>query len=49
MKLSSYIAKRTVYAIFTLIGLSILVFTLARVLPRDPARMAAGPRAIRGV
>jgi len=28
-----------------LIGLSILVFVLARVLPGDPARMAAGPRA----
>ena len=28
-----------------MIGLSILVFVLARVLPGDPARMAAGPRA----
>ncbi|NIQ32447.1 MAG: ABC transporter permease subunit [Nitrososphaeria archaeon] len=45
MKLSSYIAKRTVYVIFTLIGLSVLVFVIARVLPGDPARMAAGPRA----
>jgi len=45
MKLSTYIAKRTVYVVFTLIGLSVLVFTLARVLPGDPARMAAGPRA----
>ena len=45
MKLSSYIAKRTVYVIFTLIGLSVLVFLIARVLPGDPARMAAGPRA----
>jgi len=45
MKLSSYIARRIVYVIFTLIGLSILVFVIARVLPGDPARMAAGPRA----
>lgn len=45
MRLSTYVAKRTVYVIFTLIGLSILVFVLARVLPGDPARMAAGPRA----
>ena len=28
-----------------MIGLSVLVFVLARVLPGDPARMAAGPRA----
>ena len=45
MRLSTYILKRTTYIVFTLIGLSILVFVLARVLPGDPARMAAGPRA----
>ncbi|HIH98296.1 MAG TPA: ABC transporter permease [Thermoplasmata archaeon] len=45
MKLSTYVIKRAGYAIFTLIGLSIFVFVLARVLPGDPARMAAGPRA----
>jgi len=45
MKLSTYIAKRTFYVIFSLIGLSLLVFILARVLPGDPARMAAGERA----
>ena len=45
MKMSTYIVKRTAYAVFTLLGLSVLVFTLARVLPGDPALMAAGPRA----
>ncbi len=45
MRLSTYLLKRTAYVIFTLIGLSVLVFVLARVLPGDPARMAAGPRA----
>lgn len=45
MRLSTYILKRSAYVIFSLIGLSILVFVLARVLPGDPARMAAGPRA----
>lgn len=45
MKLSTFIIKRTGYVVFSLIGLSILVFTLARVLPGDPARMAAGERA----
>lgn len=45
MRLSTYIAKRTFYIVFSLVGLSLLVFVLARVLPGDPARMAAGERA----
>lgn len=45
MKLSSYIAMRSAYIIFSLFGLSVLVFVLARVLPGDPARLALGPRA----
>lgn len=45
MKLSSYVAKRTAYVILTLIGLSILVFVLARVMPGDPARLIAGRNA----
>jgi peptide/nickel transport system permease protein len=45
LKLSTYILRRAIYSIFTLLGLSIIVFTLARVLPGDPARMAAGSRA----
>lgn len=40
-----YIGKRLMYAIPTLFGLSILIFFLSRVLPGDPARMAAGPNA----
>jgi peptide/nickel transport system permease protein len=49
MRLSTYILKRTGFIVFSLIGLSILVFVLARVLPGDPARMAAGPRASEAV
>ena len=45
MKLSTYMARRIGFIVFSLIGLSILVFTMSRVLPGDPARMAAGPRA----
>jgi len=45
MKLSTYVARRTIYVIFTIIGLSIFVFILARVLPGDPARMMAGSTA----
>jgi peptide/nickel transport system permease protein len=45
MRLSVYMLRRTFLVIFSLIGLSILVFVLARVLPGDPARMMAGPDA----
>ncbi len=37
-----FIIKRLILIGFTLLGLSILIFVLARVLPGDPARMAAG-------
>jgi len=37
--------RRLGLTIFVLIGLSILIFTIARVLPGDPALMALGPRA----
>jgi peptide/nickel transport system permease protein len=33
------------HSIFVLLGLSVLVFLIARVMPGDPARMALGPRA----
>ena len=45
MKFSSYLARRIVYIVFSLFGLSVLVFVLARVLPGDVARMTLGPRA----
>lgn len=42
MKMSVFIAKRLFYSIFVLLGLSILVFTLSRIMPGDPARLALG-------
>lgn len=45
MRLSTFILKRTGFVVFSLFGLSILVFVLARVLPGDPARLAAGSMA----
>lgn len=45
MNLHSYILKRLLLSIFVLIGLSIVIFVIARVVPGDPARMALGPRA----
>jgi peptide/nickel transport system permease protein len=40
-----YILKRLFYMIFVLIGVSILMFTLVRVIPGDPIALALGPHA----
>lgn len=45
MGFSAYLARRLAYSIVILIGLSILVFLIARVMPGDPARLALGARA----
>jgi peptide/nickel transport system permease protein len=45
MHFLKFLARRIGHSIFVLIGLSILVFLIARVMPGDPARMALGPRA----
>jgi peptide/nickel transport system permease protein len=45
MRLRTYVLRRAFLAIFSLIGLSVLVFILSRVLPGDPALMLAGPDA----
>ncbi len=39
------IKSRLIQIIFTLFGLSVLIFFLARVIPGDPARLALGPEA----
>jgi len=40
-----YIFKRLVQGVFVLLGISILIFVLSRVVPGDPGRLALGPRA----
>ncbi len=45
MQIVTFIARRAVHSIFVLLGLSIVIFIISRVLPGDPARMAAGARA----
>ncbi len=40
-----YLLKRSFYGIFVLIGLSILMFVLVRVMPGDPLRLVLGPMA----
>ncbi|MFP8888902.1 ABC transporter permease [Natrialbaceae archaeon A-CW2] len=45
MGFKSYVFRRILSGIPVFIGLSMLIFFLARVLPGDPARLALGPRA----
>lgn len=45
MALVTFLLRRTVHAFFVLIGLSIVIFVIARIVPGDPARMAVGQRA----
>jgi peptide/nickel transport system permease protein len=42
MKMSHFIARRLFYSIFVLLGLSIVIFTMSRIFPGDPARTALG-------
>ena len=45
MQTLTFITKRAMHSIFVLLGLSIIIFMISRILPGDPARMAAGARA----
>ncbi len=45
MNLKKYVAFRLLSSIFVLLGLSIVIFTLSRSVPGDPARLALGPLA----
>jgi peptide/nickel transport system permease protein len=45
MRTVSSILNRALHSIFVLLGLSVVIFTISRVMPGDPARMAVGSRA----
>lgn len=45
MKYSYYLIHRSLFSILVLLGLSIMIFLIARVIPGDPARLALGPLA----
>jgi peptide/nickel transport system permease protein len=45
MSLGRFLVRRIVYSLFVILGLSIVIFVIARVMPGDPARMAVGARA----
>ena len=45
MSITRYVMRRLMYMVPVLIGVSILTFALAYLVPGDPARLAAGPQA----
>ena len=45
MKSWGFILRRIGYSVVSIVGLSVLIFVIARVLPGNPARLALGPRA----
>ena len=42
MKSIAFIVRRVIHSIFVLFGLSLVIFTISRIMPGDPARMAVG-------
>lgn len=45
MEFITFLFRRLLWSLLVLFGLSMVIFTIARVVPGDPARMALGPRA----
>lgn len=45
MQTLAFIVKRAAHSVFVLLGLSVVIFIISRVIPGDPARIAAGARA----
>ena len=45
MKMLSFVFRRTFHSLFVLLGLSLVIFAISRIVPGDPARMAVGYRA----
>jgi peptide/nickel transport system permease protein len=45
MRLRYYVIRRLLLMILVLVGLSIVTFVLSHIVPGDPVRLAAGPRA----
>jgi peptide/nickel transport system permease protein len=45
MRFITFLVRRAIHSIFVLLGLSIVIFIISRIMPGDPARMALGARA----
>ena len=48
MSMMNFLIRRIIYSVFVLLGLSIVIFIIARIMPGDPARVALGARAPNG-
>jgi peptide/nickel transport system permease protein len=48
MNLPVFLIKRILMSVVVIIGLSIVIFVIARIVPGDPARLALGPTATEG-
>ena len=44
MDLTRYFLRRLVLSAFVVLGVTVLVFVVAQVVPSDPAALYAGPR-----
>ena len=45
MNFARFLTRRAFHSIFVLLGLSIIIFLIARIVPGDPVRLAVGSRA----
>ncbi len=45
MQFLAFLLRRVLWSFLVLFGLSVVIFTIARIIPGDPARMAMGPTA----
>ncbi len=45
MSMTRFLIRRLLHSVYVLVGLSIVIFIIARLMPGDPARMAVGARA----
>jgi peptide/nickel transport system permease protein len=45
MSMGRFLLRRVLHSVYVLLGLSMVIFVIARVMPGDPARMAVGARA----
>ncbi|CAG1015692.1 MAG: ABC transporter permease [Rhizobiaceae bacterium] len=45
MEFALFLIRRVLWSLLVLVGLSVVIFVIARGMPGDPARMALGPRA----
>lgn len=48
MEFLRFLVRRVLWSVLVLVGLSVVIFLIARVVPGDPARMALGPTATAG-